>query len=447
MKQLRNLTLKPAVCEGLQSGHPWVFRDKIGREADGFRDGEWLRLLDGRAMMVGTGIYQADGGVAIRVLRHGHGRVSVEWLKQQLELTIGRRRELSLETDAYRVVNGESDGFPGIVIDVYAGVGVLQTYSPGMDALGRYLAGLVFERLSLKSLIWKAPSKRVGGREFVNRLLRGPRPYVVKFSEGPLSLAADLFAGQKSGTYLDLRGLRRFLTQQNLQGKKVLNLFSYTGMSGLACAQAGAAEVTNVDQAQASLDFGARYHKAAAQKWQCADIFQWIETVAQQAYDLIIVDPPSMASNKTQVLKALKTYHRIYSTLRPKLKPEGTLIACCCTSRISFKEFEEKVSYALRPMSRKLSWPMEPDHQPGFAEADYLKILVFRQDPGAQPQKRPDRAAAHRPAKAQSKSQSKSKSKSTAKSKFRTEPKFKAKAGSTSKVRAKGKSSKSRRRG
>lgn len=434
MRQLRNLTLKPAVCEGLRSGHPWVFRDKVGREADGLRDGEWLRLLDGQGMMVGTGIYQAQGGVAIRVLRHGHGLVSVEWLKQQLELALGRRQALALETDAYRVLNGESDGFPGIVIDVYAGVGVLQTYAPGMDALGRYLAGQVVERLGLKSLIWKAPSKRVGTREFTNRLLRGPRPYVVKFSEGSLSLAADLFAGQKSGTYLDLRGLRRFLTQQDLKGKKVLNLFSYTGMTGLACAQAGAAEVLNVDQAQASLDFGARYHKAPAQKWRCADIFEWIETLPQEAYDLIVVDPPSMASNKTQVVKALKTYHRIYSTLRPKLKPEGTLIACCCTSRITHKEFEEKVSYALRPMSRKLSLPMESDHQPGFAEADYLKILVFRQDPGARPQKRPDRAAAHRSGKVGSKA------------KLRSDSKSKARAGSKAKLKAMGKSPQPKRR-
>lgn len=389
MRQLRNFTLKPAVCEGLETGHPWVFRDKVGQAAQSLRDGEWLRLLDSQGMMVGTGIYQAEGGVAIRVLRLGHRPVTVEWLKERLEQAIARRRSLALETDAYRVLNGESDGFPGIVIDLYAGVGVLQTYAPGMDALGRFLAGLVFDRLSLKSLIWKAPSKRVGGREFSNRLLRGPRPYVVKFNEGPLQLAADLFSGQKSGTYLDLRGLRRFLTQQDLQGKKVLNLFSYTGMAGLACAQAGASEVINVDQAQASLDFGERYHKAPAQRWRCADIFEWIETLPNHLYDLIIVDPPSMASNKTQVAKALKTYHRIYSNLRSKLKPDGTLIACCCTSRISPKEFEEKVSFALRPMSRKLALPMEPDHQPAFAEADYLKILIFRQDPGARPQKTP----------------------------------------------------------
>jgi 23S rRNA (cytosine1962-C5)-methyltransferase len=379
MRKLIPHVLKRAVCEGLESGHPWVFRDKVGDDR-ALRDGDWLQLMDSDGGIVGTGVYQAEGGVGIRVFRLGHRPVSVAWLQRRLEEALDRRAELRQETDAYRVLNGESDGFPGIVLDVYAGVGVLQTYTPGVDALGRYLAGQVADRLSLRSLIWKMPSKRVGGRERPNRLLRGERPYVVKFEEGPLTLAADLFAGQKSGTYLDLRGLRRFLLSQPLQGKRVLNLFAYTGMAGLACAQAGAREVINVDQAQPSLDFGRRYHKHPAMKWVAADVFAWIDGLPNHEFDLIIADPPSMASNKTQVLKALKVYHRLYSTLLEKLKPGGTIIACCCTSRITPAQFEEKVSFALRPMSRKLALPMEPDHEATFAEADYLKVLVFRQD-------------------------------------------------------------------
>ena len=379
MRALKRHVLKRPVCDGLESGHPWVFRDKVGDDSS-LTDGDWLQLVDPGGAVIGTGIYQAEGGVAIRVFRLGHRSVTVGWLKQQLETAIDRRSALANDTDAFRVLNGESDGFPGIVLDVYAGVGVLQTYAPGVDALGRYLAGLVADKLRLESLIWKAPSKRVGGLAQSNRLLRGHRPYVVKFHEGALPLAADLFSGQKSGTYLDLRGLRRYLLGQNLRGKKVLNLFAYTGMAGLACALAGAREVVNVDQAQPSLDFGRRYHKNPAMKWVAADVFTWINDLTAQDYDLIIVDPPSMASNKTQVIKALKAYHRLYTTLLSKLKPGGTIVACCCTSRISPREFEEKVSFALRPLSRKFAMPMEVDHQPAFSEADYLKILVFCQE-------------------------------------------------------------------
>lgn len=395
MKTLTHFTLRRNVCDGLESGHPWVFRDKVGREAAQLHDGEWLRLMDPGGHMIGTGLYQSEGGVAIRVLRLGQRPVTVDWLKSQLDVAIRKRAPLLKETDAYRVVNGESDGFPGIVVDVYGSTAVLQTYAPGVDSLGRYLAGQVVQRLGLASLIWKAPSKRVGGGQHANRLLRGPRPFVVKFHEGELELAADLFAGQKSGTYLDLRGLRRYLAQLDLQGKRVLNLFAYTGMAGVACAEAGAREVINVDQAQASLDFGRRYHKQPQLKWECADVFDWVASLPKGQFDLIVADPPSMASNKGQVPKALQTYHRLYSTLLDKLKPDGTLIACCCTSRISPQEFLEKVSFALRPMSRKLALPMEIDHQPAFSEADYLKVLVFRND-------RPERAG--RPEKSGAKS-------------------------------------------
>lgn len=393
MRHLKRHVLKNAVCEGLETGHPWVFRDKVGDDR-ALSDGDWLQLVDPEGGVVGTGVYQAEGGVAIRVFRLGPRPITPGYLKARLDQAIERRAGLLAETDAYRVLNGESDGFPGIVVDVYAGVGVLQTYSPGVDALGRYAAGYIADRLSLKALVWKAPSKRVGGRETPpNRMLRGrERPYVVKFHENQVVMAADLFSGQKSGTYLDLRGLRRYLLSQDLSGKKVLNLFAYTGMSGLACAAAGAREVVNVDAAQPSLDFGRRYHKGAAMKWVCADVFPWIDALPPREYDLIIADPPSMASNKTQVLKALKIYHRLYSTLLNKLKPGGTIIACCCTSRISPREFEEKVSFALRPMSRKLALPMEVDHKPAFAEADYLKILVFQQDPSAAPARARTRA-------------------------------------------------------
>lgn len=377
MKRMKQLTLGRAVCEGLREGHPWVFRDKVG-QAGKLRDGAWVRLSDAEGKIVGTGIYQAEGGVAVRVFRLGRGPVNAHYIKQLLDRAIERRGDLPAETNAYRVINGESDGLPGIVVDTYAGVGVLQTYAPGLDAVGRYVGGLVAERLQLQSLVWKAPSKRVGDKQMSNRMLRGSRPYVVKFEEGPLRLAADLYSGQKSGTYLDLRGLRRFLLSQDLKNQRVLNLFSYTGAIGLACAQAGAREVINVDAALPSLEFGQRYHSHPTMKWVEADIFEWIEKLAKGEYDLIIVDPPSMATNKTQVARALKTYHRIYTTLAPKLKPGGCIVACCCTSRISRREFEEKVGYALRPMQRIANLPMEVDHTPGLPEADYLKVMVYQ---------------------------------------------------------------------
>lgn len=376
--QPKRYQLKKEGAAVVRQGHPWIFRDKLSSAIEVFEDGQWLQLVDAANETVGWGLYQASGGVGIRVLRKGENPPSREWYRKIVQKAIAQRTQLRRETEGYRVFNGESDRLPGIVLDVYNGYGVLQTYSKGVDSLGRYLAGLAFEELKLKGLLWKTPSKRKDTEQTV-RLLRGRLPSLVRFQEGELQLAADLRSGQKSGTFLDLRGLRRWLAEQNLRGARVINLFSYTGAIGLACCQGGAREVLNVDAAQASLDFGAKYHAAPAQRWVCADIFRWIpELPKNDLYDWIIVDPPSMASQMDQVPQALAVYRRIYRQLLPHLKPGGVMIACCCTSRISPERFEQVVRQALGGAKIWQRIPMEIDHKPAFAEANYLKILVFR---------------------------------------------------------------------
>lgn len=370
--------LKKEGAEVVRQGHPWIFRDKLSSAIQVFTDGQWLQLVNASNETVGWGVYQASGGVGIRVLRKGSNPPTLEWYAKLVNKAIARRAPLRQETQSYRVLNGESDHVPGITLDIYQGYGVLQTYSNAVDSLGRFLAGLVYKQLDLKGLLWKTPAKRKDSSHSL-RVLRGEVPHTVRFQEAGLSLAADLRSGQKTGTFLDLRGLRRWLALQNLRGARVINLFCYTGAIGLACCKGGASEVLNVDAAQASLDFGARYHQAAAQRWVCADIFRWLPQLnAKDLYDWIIVDPPSMASQMDQVPQALATYRRIYRQLLPHLKPGGVIIACCCTSRISPQRFEQVVRQALGGAKVWQRLPMELDHKPGFSEANYLKILIFR---------------------------------------------------------------------
>lgn len=376
--QPRRYQLKKEGATVVRQGHPWIFRDKLSSAIEIYDDGQWLQLVDGTNETVGWGVYQATGGVGIRVLRKGENPPSREWYRKLVQKAIAQRTPVRRESEAFRVFNGESDKLPGIVLDVYNGYGVLQTYSKGVDSLGRYLAGVAYQELGLKGLLWKTPSKRKDTEQTV-RLLRGKLPSLVRFQECQLKLAADLRSGQKSGTFLDLRGLRRWLAEQPMRGARVINLFSYTGAIGLACCEGGAREVLNVDAAQASLDFGAKYHNAPAQKWVCADIFRWIpELPKNDLYDWIIVDPPSMASQMDQVPQALAVYRRIYRQLLPHLKPGGVIIACCCTSRINPERFEQVVRQALGGAKVWQRLPMELDHKPGFAEANYLKILIFR---------------------------------------------------------------------
>jgi 23S rRNA (cytosine1962-C5)-methyltransferase len=356
--------LKRRPAAAVRGGHPWVFRDALG-PAD-FPEGQWLELFEEGPL--GYGIYQAEGGLAVRMLGPDAPRGS--FLTGVLRRAARKKAPLLRETDAFRLLNGESDGLPGVVIDVYGSVAVLQTYTRGVDALGRAALGEARRQQHLTAALWKFPTRRADDRAQTVRVMWGSPPEVVTFREGPLVLAADLGSGQKSGTFLDLRGLRRWLAAQNLEGARVLNLFSYTGAAGLACCLAGAREVVNVDQAQASLDFGARHHAHPAQRWLNRDIFADLKTIGP-GFDLIIVDPPSMASNQEQVPKALAIYKRLYKALPALLTAEGQVVACCCTSRISPAQFERALG--MRVLQRL---PMELDHRPRFPEADYLKVMI-----------------------------------------------------------------------
>jgi 23S rRNA (cytosine1962-C5)-methyltransferase len=368
----RRYRLKAAPAAAVREGHPWVYRDKLSSVTEKFADGQWLELLDPHDGIVGYGIYHREGGVGIRVLGP-----TLPDVRETVAQAVRRRRKLQNETDAYRVINGENDGLPGVVLDVYAGWGVLQTYQPGVDSLGRYAAALACQQLELRGLVWKLPHRRIGPGADMARILRGHPPDVVEFHEGSLQLSADLLAGQKSGTFLDLRGLRRWLRRQPLEKTAVLNLFAYTGMAGLAACAAGAAMVVNVDAAQPSLDFGARHHAHPAQRWVCADIFRWLSTPDSVRYDLIIVDPPCMAYTMAQVPKALAAYRKLYTSVARRLKPGGRIVACCCTSRIAPAQFDSTLSSALPNMAIQERLPHEPDHRARFSEANYLKIVVL----------------------------------------------------------------------
>ncbi len=358
----------------MRGGHPWVFRGGVSTAASIFPDGQWLHLVDGHNKSVGYGIYSAEGVVAIRFL--GAELPDARELDRRVKRALGRRDRLTAETTAVRLVNGESDGLPGVVMDRYGSVGVLQTYTSAVDSLGRYVAYRVRQRLGLNTVLWKMPRRRAGA-VVEDRVLFGPPVRVVEFREGPLTLYADLAEGQKSGTFLDLRGLRREMLARDLKGKRVLNLFSYTGALGLACERAGASEVVNVDASQAALDFAREHHGGPAQQWVRQDLLggDW-SGVPEGPFDVIVADPPPMTSRGDQVERVLAAYRKLYRRCQERLLRGGLLVACCCTSRISEEKLRQVLDREVDNRFRR-RLPPEADHRPGFPEADYLKVLLY----------------------------------------------------------------------
>ncbi|HEY4243074.1 MAG TPA: class I SAM-dependent methyltransferase [Kofleriaceae bacterium] len=212
------------------------------------------------------------------------------------------------------------------------------------------------------------------------RALFGTPPALGHFTEDGLTFSVDLATGQKTGAYLDLRGLRRMIATAPLSGARVLNLFAYTGMLGRAAEAAGAAHITEVDASAPALAFAAAHHAAdpAKHEYVIADIFEWLAT-HDGTYDLVIVDPPAMTSRAAQVPAVLAAYRKLFRAAAPRVRHGGALVAACCTSRIPRAQFQETVVRALgTEFGRERELPVELDHPVGFPQADYLKIGWYR---------------------------------------------------------------------
>lgn len=366
----------------VERGHPWIFRDQLSSAASALADGQWVALYDPFNRVVGHGIYGSEGAVAIRILSRGPERPTAASLGAVVDVAVGRRAPLREHTEGIRWLHGENDGIPGVVVDGFGDVLVVQAYAPGIRGLARWAAGRIARQVGAKTIVEKSP-KRSRGAVLGARLLQGAAiPEIVRFREDSLTLVAAPGAGQKSGTFLDLRGLRRELAGRALAGARVLDLFSYTGGLGLAAERAGAAAITHVDASEQALLLGEAHHTIdpAKHTWIEADVFEWLGELDPAAqFDLVIVDPPSMTSSIDQVPKVLATYRRLYQQAKKHVAPGGLLVACCCTSRVARGDFRHTVGTALgNGFALDRERKPELDHPVAFPQADYLKILVFK---------------------------------------------------------------------
>jgi 23S rRNA (cytosine1962-C5)-methyltransferase len=386
VKPRRYQLRKEAVGAALH--HPWIFRSHMSSAAAALRDGELLRLVDGANRVVGYGLYEASGAIAIRMLRRGPEPPDAAWLHARLAAAVARRSALAARTDALRLVHGESDSLPALVVDRFADTLVVTSYAPGADLLARYAA---------HALALGPPSPVVGPARHMllrsarlrhaagepTRVLRGSPPDVAHITEDGIAFAIDLAAGQKTGAYLDLRGLRREIAAAPLAGARVLNLFAYSGMLGRAAERAGAAAIVQVDASERALAFAARHHvdDPARHAFVTADVFAELPALPalDAPFDLIIVDPPAMTSRASQVPSVLAAYRKLYRDAARRVRPGGALVAACCTSRIERAVFHRVVGESLGPrfaLDHEIA--PESDHPIGFSQADYLKIAWWK---------------------------------------------------------------------
>ena len=380
----------------LRGGHPWLFANSIREQNRPGIRGELAVIYDRRDKFLAAGLYDPDSPIRVRILHAGKPVTLDEaWWRENLRRALDRRAGLfDAQTNGHRWINGESDGWPGLVLDRYAGVLVLKLYTaiwlPRLADLTRLIREtLQPERLVLRfSRNIEAAAREAGRLPEEANAAAESAPVV--FLESGLRFEADVVRGQKTGFFLDQRENRRRV--ETWAGEAdVLNAFSFSGGFSLYAARGGARSVTDLDisahaLAGARRNFGLNQdHPAVAacrHETIQTDVFAWLEQNAAPRFDLVILDPPSLAKREAERAGAIQAYAKLAAQGVKTLRPGGRLVAASCSAHVTADEFFEAVRSALRRSGR--SWTElsttghPPDHPATFPEARYLKCVDVR---------------------------------------------------------------------
>lgn len=385
------LLLPDALQARLDAGHPWVYRDHVPARFSA-RSGDFVPVECGRFR--GWALWDEDSPIALRVFSRKQ-RPDQAWVEARLdEAWELRQRLLPPRTDAFRLLFGEGDLLPGVVVDVYAGFAIVVSYSSALGRVVEWVAEALAKRPEIRGVCERVTRRKERAASLRLRSGEAP-PEVVLIEEHGLRYEVDFEAGQKTGLFLDHRENRHYL-RQLAAGKRVLNLFSYTGAFSVSCAAGGAAHVTSVDIAAPAIEAAGRNvaHNelpAARHEGVAADVFDFLESakVSGKSWDLVIADPPSFASSRSELFGALRAYKKLHAAALAVLAPGGLYAGASCTAQVSPDAFRQTLAEGATRAQRRLTVVHEVAHAPdhpyaaGHLEGRYLKFVLCRALPFA----------------------------------------------------------------
>lgn len=371
----------------LKEGHPWVYRDAV--PCLDAAPGAAVTLLDKKGRFVARG-YAEEGSIAVRVLTTRDEPVDTKLWRRRVARAVDLRRRVRPEqTSAYRLIHGEGDRLPGIVVDVYGPAAVLRLDGVGAAALRPEIVDVLrepLEALGVASLM-----VRTGRRDTLSvELAFGPEPETpLPVTEHSMVLLANLRRGQKTGLFLDHRESRRRVRELSA-GARVMNLYAYTGGFSVAAGLGGASHVTTVDVAKPAIELAERTWEAngldpARHDAVAEDVPRFLASQKRMPpLDFVIADPPSFAPHKKALPKAVESYRALHAACLRRVVPGGLYLAASCSSHIDSELFSQTVREGARRAGRVLQvlerWGAPADHPRllAFPEGDYLKVLLTR---------------------------------------------------------------------
>ncbi len=389
---MKVIKLKPKKEESVLRHHPWVFSGAISSLPDSLEEGELVKVVAADGRVLGTGHFQI-GSIAVRILQFGEGDLPADFFRQRLESAYRLRQALGLirpDNNCFRLVHGEGDFLPGLVIDIYGDTAVVQAHSPGMH----------YERMKIADALTEIPDAKIRNVYYKSETtlpykaqLDPQNDYLIgKFDgniaiENGLKFNIDWLRGQKTGFFVDQRE-NRALLEKFTHGRKVLNMFCYTGGFSVYAMRGGAVKVDSVDSsakaaaltdANIELNFpGDPRHKTHA-----VDAFKFLAEMEKDAYDLIILDPPAFAKHRSALKNGLIGYRKLNAKAFEKIKSGGILFTFSCSQVVTREMFRLAVFTAAAQSGRKvrilhqLTQPADHPVDISHPEGEYLKGLVL----------------------------------------------------------------------
>jgi 23S rRNA (cytosine1962-C5)-methyltransferase len=368
--------------------HPWVFSGAVQHVPANLSEGSVVEIWSSEKKYLGTGHYQSGASILVRLLSFSGQTIDKHFWRQAIEdAALFRKRTgyPNADTNAYRLIHGEGDGLPGLIIDIYASKAVIQVHTAGMLLAAEEIADAIKTTFGdeIDTIYLRAKDTMPDRTE--DRFLLG-NSGIVLIREHGVSFQVDIVGGQKTGFFLDQRENRKLLGQYSHQ-KNILNCFSYTGGFSLYALKAGAAAVTSVDisdKAMAQLESNLHLNQFEGKHFShCANVMPFLSDADTPMFDIVIVDPPAFAKSIQKRHNAVQAYKRLNELAIRKVKTGGLLFTFSCSQVVGTQLFYDTIVAAGIASGRKIrvihQLSQGPDHpvQLFHPEGHYLKGLVL----------------------------------------------------------------------
>ncbi|MGA2624539.1 MAG: class I SAM-dependent rRNA methyltransferase [Bacteroidota bacterium] len=374
----------------IASGHLWAFSNEVQEVEGEPLAGDVVALETYSGKLLGIGFYNPHSLIAVRLLSREEEEIGPELFRKRMEAALALRRKIYPTSESFRLVHGEGDFLPGLIVDKYNEYCAVQTLSYGMDQRLPMICEVLDSLLHPRGIVERneAPARVHEGLPQEKGILFGSVAPVT-ISENNIEYIIDLLDGQKTGFFLDQRE-NRFALRRYVQGAKVLDCFCNDGGFALNAAAGGASSIIGVDSSESAIQRAQKNaainHVDHSMQFVVADVFDYLEEALkqQQRFDAIVLDPPSFAKSKKTVRKAKRGYKEIHTDACQLLTPGGILATASCSHHIYADTFLEIVNSCASGAGRNISqleWHgAAPDHPvlPSMPETRYLKFGIFR---------------------------------------------------------------------